>query len=80
MVHRRSSFEKDIEIIVLRQQLAVLRRKNPRPRLSWADRAFISLLARLLPLGRLSCLLVTPATVLSWQRRIIRKAMDASQP
>ena len=72
-IHRLSDIEKDIEIIVLRHQLQVLRRRTPRPRFSWADRAFVALGGTLLPRHRWSSLSVTPATVLSWQRKIIRR-------
>ncbi|HEY3033571.1 MAG TPA: hypothetical protein VGJ54_02790 [Streptosporangiaceae bacterium] len=44
----RSAASKDAEILVLRQELAVLRRTSPKPRPDWADRAVISALARLL--------------------------------
>ena len=70
---RLSTFDKDVEILVLRHQLSVLRRKSPRPRFSWADRAFLALATRLLPRWRWSALLVTPATVLDWQRKIVRR-------
>src|SRR5260370_1822354 len=72
-IRRMDTFDKDVEILVLRHQLEVLRRRTPRPRFSWADRAFLSLAARLLPRGRWSSLLVTPTTVLEWQRRIVRR-------
>lgn len=58
----RSGTSKDAEIQVLRHQLAVLRRQVPRPRPSWADRALICALARLLPKSRRAGLLVTPGT------------------
>jgi hypothetical protein len=54
---------KDIEILVLRHQLAVLRRRTPRPQITWTDRVLIAALTRLLPVrGRLG-LLFTPAQV-----------------
>ena len=47
----RSSSSKDVEILALRHEVAVLRRTNPRPRMSWTDRAMLAVLARIMPKG-----------------------------
>ena len=69
----RSDTAKEIEILVLRHQLAVLQRRTPRPRISWSDRAVIAALARLLPARRRRGFLVTPATILRWHRQLVRR-------
>ena len=66
-------FAKDAEILVLRHQLAVLRRQVTRPRFTWSDRALIALLASLVPRERWSAFLVTPKTILDWHRRLVRR-------
>jgi putative transposase len=69
---RRAEFAKDVELVLLRHQLSVLARQQPRPRLRPADRAFIAALARLLPDRRRHGLVVTPAT-LRWHRELVRR-------
>ncbi|WP_239377594.1 hypothetical protein [Frankia sp. Cj5] len=67
----RSSASKDIELLVLRHEVAVLRRTQPKPRWDWVDRAVLAALIRLLPTALRALRLVTPGTVLRWHRRLI---------
>jgi putative transposase len=70
---RGSEFAKDVELLVLRHQLAVLGRQADRPTFRPADRAFLATVARLLPRRRRQGLIVTPQTLLRWHRQLVRR-------
>jgi hypothetical protein len=69
----RTTAAKNAEILVLRQEVTILRRQNPKPRLSWPDRVLLAALIRLLPKPLQTWRLVTPATVLTWHRRLVAR-------
>ncbi len=66
----RSNDFKDLEIVVLRHELAILRRRT-RPALTWTDRLFLTAASRVLPRGRWRSFVITPATLLRWHRRFV---------
>ena len=70
---RWDAIAKDAEILVLRHQVAVLRRQVGRARFTWSDRALIALLAGLIPRERWTAFLVTPKTILDWHRRLVAR-------
>jgi putative transposase len=76
----RSEHAKDIEIAVLRHQLAVLRRQVKRPEFRPADRALLAMLSGALPRWRWSSFLVTPDTILRWRRRLVTRKWTQAQP
>jgi hypothetical protein len=69
----RPSASKDVELLVLRHEVAVLRRTAPKSRLDWADRALLAALIRLLPAAVRSHRLVSAGTVLRWHRRLVAR-------
>jgi putative transposase len=77
---RREETQKTAEILILRHQLAVLKRQQPRcPKLNWADRALLAALLGVIPKARRQGLrlLVTPDTILRWHRDIVRRRWAA---
>ena len=68
----RSGASKDVEILVLRHEIAILRRQVAHPKPDWADRAMIAALTRLLPRHLRVHRIVTPGTLLTWHRRLIK--------
>ena len=69
----RSDAAKDVEILMLRHEVAVLRRTNARPTLTWRDRAMLSALGRLLPTPLRQLRLVSPRTLLRWHAQLIAR-------
>jgi putative transposase len=69
----RSSAAKDAELLMLRHEVAVLRRQVARPRVDWADRALLAGLARLLSRPSWNRLFVRPQTLLRWHRDLVRR-------
>ena len=67
----RSDADKDAEILTLRHEVAVLRRTNPRPKMSWLDRSLLSALSRLLPVPLRQVRLVSPRTLLRWHAQLV---------
>src|SRR5450755_2591996 len=77
---RREEMWKTAEILILRHQLAVLQRRQPRrPKLNWADRALLATLLGVIPKARRQGLrlLVTPDTIVRWHRDIVRRRWGA---
>jgi hypothetical protein len=72
MLLARTSASKDVEILVLRHEVAVLRRQVPKPKPDWADRVILAALARVLPTWLRGNRIVTPGTLLAWHRQLVK--------
>ncbi len=72
-VHPMDAVAKDAEILILRHQLAILRQQVARPRFTWSERALVALLAGLVRRQRWASFLVTPKTILTWHRALVRR-------
>lgn len=76
----RSKEFKELEIIVLRHELAILRRTTRRPAITAVDRVFLAAASRVLPRVRWRSFIVTPATLLRWHRRLVAKRWTYARP
>ena len=79
MLLARSDAAKDVEILTLRHEVAVLRRTNTRPALTWLDRAVLSALSRLLPAPLRQLRLVSPRTLLRWHAQLVARRWPRSE-
>jgi transposase InsO family protein len=69
----RSNDFKELEIVLLRHELAILRRRTRCPAMTWTDRLFLAAASRLLPRARWRSFIITPTTLLRWHRRLVAK-------
>jgi hypothetical protein len=81
----RSNDFTDLEIVVLRHELAILRRRTRRPPMTWTDRHFLAAASRFLPRARWRpSFIITPATLVRWYQRLVAKrwtyARSAGRP
>lgn len=79
LLRPRSEGFKELEIVVLRHELSILRRQAGRPQLRPSDRLLLAAASRLLPCSRWGSFLVTPATLLRWHRRLIARRWTYSE-
>jgi putative transposase len=76
----RSSASKDAEILALRQEVAILRRANPEPKVAWPERAVLAALVRLLPSALRGHRIVTPGPLLRWHKRMVTAKWRQPKP
>ena len=73
LLRSRSESSKELEIVVLRHELSVLRRQAGRPQLRSSDRILLAAASRLMPRSRWISFVVTPTTLLRWHRRLVAR-------
>ena len=76
----RPSAFKDAEILALRHEVTILRRENPKPTMTWPERALLAALARLLPNALRGHRIVTPGTLLRWHKRLVAAKWRQPKP
>jgi putative transposase len=76
----RSNDYKELEIVVLRHELAILRRQTRRPALTTVDRLFFAAVSRVLPRAQWRSFFITPETLLRWHRRVVAKRWTYASP
>jgi hypothetical protein len=76
----RSSASKDAEILALRCEVAILRRGNPKPTMTWTERAVFAAFARLLTQALRGHRIVTPGTLLRWHKRMVAAKWRQPRP
>ena len=69
----RDDHDLEVEVLVLRREIEILRRKAGRPKLRRIDKVLLAALSRALPRDRWSCFIVTPQTLLRWHRELVRR-------
>jgi hypothetical protein len=69
----RSTDLRELEVVVLRHELAILRRRTRRPAITWTDRLFLAAASRVLPRARWRSFIITPETLLRWHRMLVAK-------
>src|ERR1700751_945720 len=76
----RASSAKNVKILALRPEVAALPRATSGPRMSWADRAVLAALARVMPKALRARRVVTPGTLLRWHRRLVAAKWRQPRP
>src|SRR5438128_4138452 len=76
----RSNEFKELEIVVLRHELAILRPQTSRPAMTTVDRLFLAAASRVLPKAAWWSFIITPATLLRWHRRLVAKRWTYAHP